>query len=92
VYRWTVVALGLSPLYILWMGVEPVALTLTVRSMVVIVIPLLVGSLMKIANDRRLMGDHRPGVFSNAVMALLVVVSIYLTVRDAGDWWRMLVG
>ena len=65
VYRWSVALLGLSPLYIVFLGVEPVALTLLVRSMVVIIIPVLVGSLMKIANDRALMGEHRPSVFSN---------------------------
>ncbi|HEX5216628.1 MAG TPA: Nramp family divalent metal transporter [Vicinamibacterales bacterium] len=90
VYRWSVLLLGLSPLYIVFLGVEPVALTLVVRSMVVIVIPVLVGSLMKIANDRTLMGKYRPGAFANAVMALLVVVCLYLTVRDAGEWWRTL--
>ena len=37
------------------------------------------------------MGDHRPGLFSNAVLAMLVVVSVYLTVRDSGEWWRTLV-
>ena len=72
------------------MRVEPVALTLVVRSMVVIVIPVLVGSLMKIANDRALMGKYRPGLFANVVMTLLVVVCLYLTVRDAGEWWRTL--
>lgn len=92
VYRWSVALLGLSPLYIVFLGVDPVALTLVVRSMVVIVIPVLVGSLMVMANNRTLMGDHRPGLFSNAVMALLVVVSVYLTVRDSGEWWRTLVG
>jgi Mn2+/Fe2+ NRAMP family transporter len=91
VYRWSVAFLGLSPLYIVFLGVEPVALTLVVRSMVVIVIPVLVGSLMKIANNRTLMGEHRPNLFSNAVMALLVVVSVYLTVRDSGEWWHTLV-
>jgi Mn2+/Fe2+ NRAMP family transporter len=91
VYRWSVAFLGLSPLYIVFLGVEPVALTLVVRSMVVIVIPVLVGSLMKIANNRTLMGEHRPNLFSNAVMALLVVVSAYLTVRDSGEWWHTLV-
>jgi hypothetical protein len=90
VYRWSAALLGLSPLYIVFLGVEPVALTLVVRSMVVIVIPVLVVSLMKMANDRKLMGDHRPGAFSNAVLSLLVVVSIYLTVRDSSEWWRML--
>jgi Mn2+/Fe2+ NRAMP family transporter len=91
VYRWSVAFLGLSPLYIVFLGVEPVALTLAVRSMVVIVIPVLVGSLMKIANNRTLMGEHRPRLFSNAVMALLIVVSVYLTVRDSGEWWHILV-
>jgi Mn2+/Fe2+ NRAMP family transporter len=91
VYRWSVALLGLSPLYIVLLHVEPVALTLLVRSMVVIVIPVLVGSLMKIANDRNLMGTHRPGWFSNLVMALLVVISVYLTVKNAGEWWQILV-
>jgi len=90
VYRWSAALLGLSPLYVVFLAVEPVALTLVVRSMVVIVIPVLVASLMKMANDRTLMGEHRPGAFSNAVLSLLVVVSIYLTVRDSGEWWRLL--
>ena len=55
VYKWSVALLGLSPLYIVFLSVEPIGLTLVVRSMVVIVIPVLVGSLMKIANDKRLM-------------------------------------
>jgi Mn2+/Fe2+ NRAMP family transporter len=91
VYKWTAVFLGLSPLYIVFLGVEPVALTLLVRSMVVIVIPILVGSLMVLANNRRLMGTHRPGWLSNTVMALLVVASVYLTIRDSSTWWEMLV-
>jgi Mn2+/Fe2+ NRAMP family transporter len=91
VYKWSVALLGLSPLYIVFLSVEPIGLTLVVRSMVVIVIPVLVGSLMKIANDKALMGAHRPSLFSNAVMSLLVVVSVYLTIRDSGEWWRMLV-
>ena len=92
VYRWSVALLGLSPLYILFLNVEPVALTLLVRSMVVIVIPVLIGSLLVIANNRARMGEHRPSVFSNGVLVLLVTVSVYLTVRDAGEWWHLLVG
>ena len=90
VYRWAVALLGLSPLYIVFLQVEPVALTLAVRAMVVVVIPVLVGSLLILANNRDLMGDHRPGLFSNAVLTLLVLVSVYLTVRDSAEWWRLL--
>jgi Mn2+/Fe2+ NRAMP family transporter len=92
VYRWWVALLGLSPIYIVFLHVEPVALTLLVRSMVVIVIPVLIGSLLVIANDRTRMGKHRPGVFSNVVLVLLVIVSVYLTVRDAGEWWGLVAG
>ena len=90
VYQWSVALLGLSPLYIVFIGVEPVALTLLVRSMVVIVIPVLVGSLMKIANDRERMGEYRPSLFSNVVMTLLVIVSVYLTGKNASEWWQTL--
>lgn len=90
VYRWSVALMGLSPLYIVFLGVEPVALTLLVRLMVVIVIPVLVGSLMKIANDREIIGEHRPGPFSNFMMSLLVVVSVYLTGKNASEWWQTL--
>ena len=48
------------------------------------------GLLLFLANNRALMGDHRPGLFSNAVLALLVVVSVYLTATDSAEWWRLL--
>jgi Mn2+/Fe2+ NRAMP family transporter len=73
------------------LGVEPVGLTLVVRSAVVILIPVLVGALIWMANDRRLMGDHRPGVVTNTVLVLLVLVSAYLTFQAAGEWWRAVV-
>jgi Mn2+/Fe2+ NRAMP family transporter len=91
VYRWSVALLGLSPLYIVFLQVEPVALTLAVRAMVVIVIPVLVGSLMILANNRALMGEHRPGLFSNIILSLLVLVSVYLTVKASAEWWHLLV-
>jgi len=92
VYRWSLALLGLSPLYIVFLGVEPVGLTLLVRSMVVIVIPLLVGSLLVLTNDPRRMGAHKTGLFHNVVLALLVVISVYLTIRNASEWWDALFG
>jgi Mn2+/Fe2+ NRAMP family transporter len=91
VYRWSVALLGLSPLYIVFLGVEPVGLTLVVRSAVVMVIPVLVGALIWMANNRRLMGDYRPGALSNTALVLLVLVTTYLTFNQAGEWWRTLV-
>jgi Mn2+/Fe2+ NRAMP family transporter len=89
-YRWSALLLGLSPLYIVFLQVEPIALTLAVRAMVVVVIPVLVGTLLFLANDRTLMGEHRPGIFGNAVLTILVVVAVYLTVKDSAEWWQLL--
>jgi Mn2+/Fe2+ NRAMP family transporter len=86
VYRWAAVFLGLSPLYVVFLGVEPVTLTLVVRSLVVVVIPVLVGALLVIVNNRRLMGVHRPGPVTNGLLVLLVVISVYLTIRNIGQW------
>jgi Mn2+/Fe2+ NRAMP family transporter len=90
VYRWSVVVLGLSPLYIVITQSEPVALVLTVRSLVVVLIPILGAALLMLANNRTLMGKHRNGWLSNFAMGLMLIVSIYLTVRTGLDLWLSL--
>jgi Mn2+/Fe2+ NRAMP family transporter len=85
VYRWTVFALGFSPLYIIILQAEPVALVLAVRSLVVILIPILGTALLWLANDKSLMGSHRNGWLSNGAMVLMLIISLYLTVRTALD-------
>ena len=44
----------------------------------VLSIPLLVIALLKITNDRSLMGDYKNGWFTNVVMVTLVLVTLYL--------------
>lgn len=88
VYRWSVALLALSPLYVLLTNAEPVALTLTVRAVVVVIIPILVGALLKLTNDKSLMGAHRNGWFTNLVMSLVVLVSAYVVYRNVSDWWQ----
>jgi hypothetical protein len=36
------------------------------------------------------MGEHRPGLFNNGMMLLLVIVSVYLTGKNATEWWQTL--
>jgi hypothetical protein len=92
IYRWSVALLALSPVYIVFTGAEPVALTLMVRSLVVIIIPVLVGTLLKLTTDRTLMGPHRNGWLTNAFMVLLIIISIYLSARNMWEWWLKLSG
>lgn len=85
IYRWTVAALGLSPLYIVFTQAESVALALTVRSLVVVLIPILGAALLVLANKKELMGEHRNSWKSNFVIGLMLVVSIYLVGRTIVD-------
>jgi Mn2+/Fe2+ NRAMP family transporter len=87
VYRWAVAVLGLPPLYIIFIEVEPVALAITVRSLVVVLIPILGAALMRLANDRAIMGPYRNGWLRNTALAVMLLVSIYLTMRSAVDLW-----
>lgn len=90
VYRWSVAVLGLSPLYILLTKVEPVALALTVRSLVVVLIPILGAALLVLTNDKALMGSHRNGWLSNLAMILMVLISLYLAGRSGPELWHKL--
>lgn len=85
VYRWVVALLGLSPLYIVLTKAEPVALALTVRSLVVVLIPILGAALLVLSNKKELMGSYRNGWKSNLVMGLMLVVSLYLIGRSLLD-------
>jgi len=91
VYRWCVAVLGLSPLYILLTKVEPVALALTVRSLVVVLIPILGAALMILTNNKALMGSHRNGWLSNLAMGLMLLISLYLTAHSGLELWHRLV-
>jgi len=90
VYRWSVAVLGLSPLYILLTKVEPVALALTVRSLVVVLIPILGAALLVLTNNKALMGSHRNGWLSNLAMSLMLLISLYLTGRNGLGLWHKL--
>ncbi len=90
VYRWFVAVLGLSPLYVVLTKAEPVALALTVRSLVVVLIPILGAALLVLTNDKALMGRHRNGWLSNLAMSLMLLISLYLTGRNGLELWRRL--
>ena len=87
VYRTAVALLGLSPLYIIFVEVEPIALALAVRSLVVVLIPILGAALMRLANDAAIMGEHRNGLARNLALGAMLVVSSYLTVRSVLELW-----
>jgi Mn2+/Fe2+ NRAMP family transporter len=90
IYRSMIIFWSFAPLYILFSGVRPVAFVLIVSALLVVVIPLLVLVLMKITNDRKLMGPYRNGWLTNSAMMVLVIVTIYLTYVHSLEFWGTL--
>ncbi len=75
-----------SPLYIVFTEVSPVWLVLMVSSMVVLLIPVMALALIKITSDESLMGEYKNHWMTNAVMVVLVLVSIYISYVNIVDW------
>jgi Mn2+/Fe2+ NRAMP family transporter len=79
IYRWAIALWVFSPLYIVFVHARPVWLVLTVSSMVIVVIPVLAFALLRITNDKKLMGEYKNGWFTNLILVLLLVISLYFT-------------
>jgi Mn2+/Fe2+ NRAMP family transporter len=87
VYRACVIFWSFSPLYILFTGVNPVWLVLSVNALFAVLIPLLTPVLLKITNDKSLMGQHRNSWLTNTILVFLVLVAIYLTYKNVIEPW-----
>jgi len=89
-FRATVVFLSFSPLYILLIDIEPILLALVVSAIFLVAVPVLAYGLLRITNDRTLMGEYRNGWHTNIVIALLVIVAVYLSYRNGLDLFAKL--
>jgi Mn2+/Fe2+ NRAMP family transporter len=72
-----------SPLYILLTHVQPVWLVLVVSSLKALLIPGMAIALLVISNDRQRLGEYRNGPFTNAALGLLILSTLYFSVRNA---------
>jgi Mn2+/Fe2+ NRAMP family transporter len=88
IYKWTILFWSFTPLYIIFTKASPVWLVLTVSSFVVVLIPVLAFALLKLTNDPKLMGRYKNSLFTNVVMVLLILVSLYFTYINAGKLIR----
>ncbi len=78
-----VVFWSFSPLYILLTHVQPVWLVLVVSSLKALLIPGMAIALLIISNDRRRLGEYRNGPLTNTLLGLLVLSTLYFSVRNA---------
>lgn len=76
-----------SPLYVLFTRWEPVVIILIVNSLMVVLIPVLALALLRLTNDRRRLGSNTNGWATNSILAVMIVVSIWLMLRNLIHWW-----
>lgn len=66
---------------------EPVVIILIVNSLMVVLIPVLALALLRLTNDRKRLGAYTNGWTTNTILAVMIVVSIWLMLRNLINWW-----
>lgn len=61
-------------------GIDPLKLTIFAMSLTVVILPFLLLPTVVLMNDEQFLGDHRNGWLSNTVGAIVVIVTIVLSV------------
>ena len=87
-YRWVLIFFCVSPLYVLLTDWQPIWITLLSASINVVLLPVVVGVLLRLTSDRRRMGPYANGWLTNVVMVLVVVTAAFLTCQNAIDYWK----
>lgn len=86
-FRGFIVWFCVSPMYVLWTSWKPVRVVLITGLMFLVLFPLIVFVLLKITNDRSLMGEHTNGWLTNLWLGLLAVGIVVATYQEGASVW-----
>ena len=78
-YRWLIIYVFLSPLYVFFTGWTPIGLVLAYGVMSIVTMPVIALIVLRLTADRKAMGEYANGWFTNTVLALAVVCAVYLS-------------
>ena len=84
-YRWLVLYLFLSPLYVFLTDWTPVGLVLASGVLSVVTLPIMILIVLRLTADRKIMGLHANGWFTNAVLVLAILGAVYLSWEGVGE-------
>ena len=90
IYRTMIAFWSFTPLYVVFTGARMVWLVLMFNALQVMLIPILAIPLLKITNDRSLMGDYRNGWLTNSIMGILILIALWFTYQNAVNLWTNL--
>jgi Mn2+/Fe2+ NRAMP family transporter len=82
-YRWLILYLFLSPLYVFFTNWTPVGIIVATGVLSVVTLPIMTLIIMRLTADRKIMGPHANGWLTNSVMVLAVLGSLYLSWEGA---------
>ncbi len=77
----------ISPMYVLWTSWKPVPVVLITGMIFLVLFPLIVFVLLKITNDRNLMGQHTNSWFTNLWLSLLALSIVAATYQEGASVW-----
>jgi len=83
VYRWWLIYIFVSPLYVFFTDWTPVFLVLLQGVSSIVSLPIVVVAILRLTADRKLMGTQVNGWLSNTVLVLTVIGAIYLSYEGA---------
>src|SRR5262249_7958917 len=75
-FRWAVLLLFVSPLYALFTDWTPIGLVLLKAASNVVMLPIITLSVLRLTADKKIMGTHANGWFSNLVLILTTIGAI----------------
>ena len=87
-YRWCLLWFCLSPLYVLLTNWKPIWLVLGTTAMFVVLLPVIILALLRLTNDKKLMGRYVNGWAINAILIVGVLAALFLTGQNAAEFWK----
>jgi Mn2+/Fe2+ NRAMP family transporter len=86
-FRGLVVWFCVSPMYVLWTSWKPIPVVLFTASIFLVLFPVLLFVLLKITNDRTLLGEHVNNWWTNCWLGLLALGIVAATYQEGAAVW-----
>ena len=87
-YRWVVLYVFVSPLYVFFTDWTPIGLVLFKAAASVVLLPIVTLAVLRLTADKKIMGAHANGWFTNVVLVLTTVAAVYLGYQGAAELLR----
>jgi Mn2+/Fe2+ NRAMP family transporter len=78
-YRWLMLYLFFSPLYVFFTDWTPVGIVVATGVISVVMLPVMTVIILRLTSDRKIMGEHANGWVTNVAMVVAILGAVYLS-------------